>query len=326
MRRRKIVFLGLSIFALAVLPKFLSSAMLMVFFISFLWLILAANYDMLGGLLGYIHLAQGAFFGIGAYTVTILLNKSFIQAAGFFSIGLATLVAVFLSGLFAALIALLLFRLKGLYFAVTSLVLVFLLNTLVFNLQGLTGGSYGAFVPRQYCQSTFISYYLALLFVLISVGMNYYLSRSKMGLAFISIREDEEAAASIGLNLTRQKNTVYVLASLPSAAAGVLFALNSGFIDPQLALGVERSLLPPIMAMLGGSGHFLGPIIGMIIVRFIDVLFFNYLHLPISSMFFFGMVLMLVALFIPEGLLSSPRIKRLGTFLAGKYGMKRGQA
>jgi len=307
---------------LLILPRFLSSSMLMVFFLSFLWLVIAANYDILGGFLGYIHLAQGAFFGIGAYTATLLLNTSVIQAAGLFSLFLVTLVAIILSGLFAGIIAFPLFRLKGLYFAVTTLVLVFLLGSLVVNLSWLTSGSYGAFVPRQYCQSTFTGYYLALFLAIISVGINYQLSHSKRGLAFAIIREDEEAAASIGLNVTRQKAIAYVLSSLPSAAAGVIFALNSGFIDPHIALGVERSLLPPLMAMLGGTGHVLGPVLGMIIIRAIDVAFFHYFVLPIPSMFFFGIVLMLVALFIPEGLLSSPWVRRASGALALKLRLR----
>jgi branched-chain amino acid transport system permease protein len=307
---------------LAVLPHFLSSSMLMVFFLSFLWLVLAANYDILGGFLGYIHLAQGAFFGIGAYTATLLLNSPMIQTTGPFGLSLVSLIAIILSGLFAGIIAFPLFRLKGLYFAVTTLVLVFLLEALVVNLPDLTSGSYGAFVPRQYCKSTFTGYYLALLLAIISVGINYYLSHSERGLAFITIREDEEAAASIGLNVSRQKTIAYVLSSLPSAAAGIVFALNSGFIDPQIALGVERSLLPPLMAMLGGSGLVLGPVLGMIIIRAIDVVSFHYLHLPIPSMFFFGVVLMLVALFIPEGLLSSPWVRRASGALALKLRLR----
>ncbi len=306
------------ILVLVCLPYFLSSYLLMVFFLSFLWLVLAANFDILDGFLGYIHLAQGVFFGIGAYAITILLSTPAIQALGLLSTPVSFIASLILCGLFSIGIAFLVFRLKGLYFAVTTLVLVFLLEILVFNLPDLTGGSYGAFVPRQYCQSTFVGYYLALCLAVISIGINFYLCNSKIGLKFISIREDEEAAASIGLDVTNTKRIAYIIASIPSAAAGALFALNSGFIDPPLALGVERSLLPPIMAMLGGSGHFLGPIVGMIIIRAMDVILYSYLSLPISSMFFFGIILMLVALFIPEGLLKSPLLKRFRSVFTKK--------
>jgi len=305
-RNRKVLLLIFGIVVLiAILPPFLSSSMLLVLFLSFLWLVLTANYDILGGFLGYIHLAQGAFFGIGAYTVTLLLSAPLIQAIEPFSLFIATLAAIIFSGLFAGMIAFPLFRLKGLYFAVATLVLVFLLGALVVNLSELTGGSYGAFVPRQYCQNTLTGYYLALFLAIISVGVNEHLSRSKLGLSFISIREDEEAAASIGLNVSRKKTIAYVLSSLPSAGAGIIFALNSGFIDHNIALGAERSLLPPLMALLGGTGHVLGPVLGVIIIRAVDVLFFHYIILPIPSMFLYGIVLMLVALFIPMGLLNS---------------------
>ena len=307
MRRDRVfpLFIFGAVVLLAILPLFLSSSMLLVFFLSFLWLVLATNYDILGGFLGYIHLAQGAFFGIGAYTVTLLLNAPVIQKAGIFSLPIVTPMAIIFSGLFAGMIAFPLFRLKGLYFSVATLVLVFLLGSLVVNLSWLTGGSYGAFVPRQYCQNTLTGYYLALFLAIISVGINEHLSQSSLGLSFISIREDEEAAASIGLNVSRIKTAAYILSSLPSAAGGVIFALNSGFIDHNIALGAERSLLPPLMALLGGTGHVLGPVLGMIIIRAVDVLFFHYIILPIPSMFLYGIVLMLVALFVPMGLLNS---------------------
>jgi branched-chain amino acid transport system permease protein len=125
------------------------------------------------------------------------------------------------------------------------------------------------------------------------------------------IKGDDDAAGSIGLDLMKYKILAFVIASLPSAAAGVLFALNSGFIDPGIALGVERSLLPPLMALLGGTGTVMGPVFGTAIIRIIETVFFHYLRLPVPSMLFFGVTLLVVALLIPEGLMKSPRIKRL---------------
>jgi len=305
-----VLVLGAVVF-LAILPRFLSSSMLMVFFSGFLWLVLTANYDILGGFLGYIHLAQGTFFGVGAYTATLLLKLPAVQSTGAFAIPLVSLAAILLTGLFAAAISTPLFRLKGLYFAVATLVLVFLLRSLVMNLPSFTGGSYGAFIPRQYYQNTFVSYYYALVLAIISVGINYYLSQSKRGLCFIAIREDEKVAGTLGLNATRQKTIAYVLSSLPSGAAGVIFALNSGFIDTLIALGIERSLLPPLMALLGGTGLVFGPVLGVIILRLMDTVLFHYVKLPIPSMVLFGVVLMLVALFIPGGLLKSDWVQKL---------------
>lgn len=309
----------------AVLPLFLPSSLLVILFFSFLWLVLTANYDIIGGFMGYINMAQGAFFGLGAYVAVVLLNMDAVQQMGAAAIPMALLSAVVVGAVFAGVMSFPLFRLKGLYFAIATLILLFLLEILVLNLDKITGGSYGIYLPQNYALSTFTGYYLALLLAAISVGINYYLFRSKLGLALMCIREDEEAANSIGIHLMRYKITAYVISSLPSAAAGVVFALNSTYIDANIAMGVERSLLPPLMALLGGTGSVLGPIFGVAIVRAIDVAFFQYLRLPIPSMIFFGITLMTVALFIPEGLLRSPRVKRLVAALKGRVPQRRAE-
>jgi len=309
--RRATGVTGGAVALLCALPLVLSSTWLLVMFLSFVWLILTANYDVLDGFLGHINLGQGAFFGLGAYVATILLNVPSIQQLGPLThviIGAAALAA---AALFAALMALPLFRLKGLYFAIGTLILIFLLQVLALNLGPLTGGSYGLYVPPAFFLSTFAGYYLALLVALASVGLNFYLSRSTLGLAFRCIKEDEVAAHSVGLNLMKYKTLAIVIASVPSAAAGILFALNSGFIDPNIALGVERSLLPPLMALMGGTGTVLGPVFGTAIIRVLETVFFHYLRLPVPSMLFFGITLLAVALCIPEGLMKSRWVKRL---------------
>jgi ABC-type branched-subunit amino acid transport system permease subunit len=144
---------------------------------------------------------------------------------------------------------------------------------LALNLEPLTGGSYGRYVPPAFFLSTFVAYYPALLVALVAVALNWYLSRTTLGLAFRCIKGDEDAASSI-------------------------------------ALGVERSLLPPLMALLGGTGTVLGPVFGTAIIRLIETVFFHYLRLPVPSMLFFGVTLMLVALLVPEGLLRSPWVRR----------------
>lgn len=301
---------------LCVLPPFLSSSWLLIMFLSFVWLVMTANYDVLDGFLGHINLGQGAFFGLGAYVATILLNVPAIQGLGRLTPIVITVSALLVAALFAAVMAVPLFRLKGLYFAIGTLILIFLLQVLALNLGPLTGGSYGLYVPPVFFMSTFVGYYLALGLAIVSVTLNFYLSRSALGLAFRCIKADEAAAGSIGLNLLKYQTIALVISSLPTAAAGVLFALNSGFIDPTIALGVERSLLPPLMAILGGAGTVLGPVFGTAIVRIIETVFFHYLRLPIPSMLFFGITLLAVALCIPEGLLKSPRVRRLALFKA----------
>lgn len=316
MNRRGAALAAGTVAVLAALPPLLPSTWLLVMFLSFLWLILTANYDVLDGFLGHINLGQGAFFGLGAYVTTMLLNVAAVQALGPLALVVAAVLAMLAAALFAALMAVPLFRLKGLYFAIATLILIFLLQVLALNLDALTGGSYGLYVPPRFFVSTFVAYYLALAVALVALGFNYYLSRSTLGLAFRCLKEDETGADSIGVHPLRYKTIALVLASVPSAAGGVLFALNAGFIDPTIALGVERSLLPPLMALLGGTGMVLGPVFGTAIIRIIETVFFHYLRLPVPSMLFFGLTLMAVALLIPEGLLRSPRVRRLRLFRA----------
>src|SRR4029077_10696527 len=161
-------------------------------------LILTANYDVLDGFLGHINLGQGAFFGLGAYVTTMLLNVAAVQALGGLALVVAAVLAVLAAALFAALMAVPLFRLKGLYFAIGTLILIFLLQVLALNLTTLTGGSYGLYIPPSFFMSTFVGYYLALFLAAVSVGLNAYLSRSRLGLAFRCIKEDEAAAGSQG--------------------------------------------------------------------------------------------------------------------------------
>ena len=314
----KLAVLG-ALVILAVLPFLLTSSLMLIVFLSFLALVLAANYDIVGGYMGYINLAQGAFFGLGAYVAVVLLNLEGVQQLGMAALPVALMSAMVVSGLFAGLMSFPLFRLRGLYFAIATLILLFLLQILVTNLTDLTGGPYGIYVPRDYWLTDKAGYYFALILAAISVGFNFYLSRSKLGLAFLCIKEDEEAAHSIGIPLMRYKITSYIISSLPSAAAGVVFALNSTFLDADIAMGVERSLLPPLMALLGGTGTVMGPVLGVIIIRSIDVVFFHYLALSIPSMVPFGITVMLVALIIPEGLLMSPRVRRLGAVLRSRF-------
>jgi branched-chain amino acid transport system permease protein len=296
---------------LLALPLFLSSTWRLILFLSLIWLVMAANYDILGGFLGHVNLAQGAFFGVGAYVAAMALNHPSMPQRQGLAVALASAGAVVAAAAFAAAMAFPLFRLRGLYFAIGTLLLIFLLQVLALNLEALTGGSYGLYVPPSFFLSPLTGYYLALPLAAVSVGLNFYLSRSRLGLAFRCLKEDEEAASSIGLKPLPYKAAALVLSSVPTAAAGVLFALNSGFIDPMIALGVERSLLPSLMALLGGTGTVWGPVCGVVIVRLLETVFFHYLALPVPSTLFFGVTLMAVALLIPEGLLNSPRLRRL---------------
>jgi branched-chain amino acid transport system permease protein len=274
-------------------------------FFTFLYIILALNYDILGGFLGYMNLGQGAFFGLAAYVTVLLLNSAWLEALGPADMPAAALLAVVATAAVALAFAYPLFRLSGAYFAMATFAMVLLIRHFILNLPDLTGGSYGVYVrPRHYLGLP-AAYGLALALLVASAALNRALARSRLGLAVTAIRESEPAASAIGLDLFRVKRRVLVTSAVPSALAGAIFGLQAGYIDVDAALGVDKTLLPVIMALMGGSGQVAGPVVGGLLIRAIDVLLKNYLHLAVPALAIYGLILLGIGLLMPEGVLNA---------------------
>jgi branched-chain amino acid transport system permease protein len=188
--------------------------------------------------------------------------------------------------------------------------MVLLIRHLILNLPDLTGGSYGVYVSPRHYLGLPVAYGLGLALVLASIVLNRAVARSRLGLAVTAIRESEPAAAAIGLDLFRVKQRVLVLSALPSALAGGVFGLQAGYIDVDAALGVDKTLLPVIMALMGGSGRVAGPVVGGLLVRGLDVALKNYLHLGVPALAIYGVMLLGIGLLLPEGVLNWGRKRR----------------
>lgn len=276
-------------------------------FFTFLYLVLALNYDILGGFLGYMNLGQGAFFGLAAYVTVLLLNGGRLDGLGAADIPAAILLATAATGVVALAFAYPLFRLSGAYFAMATFAMVLLIRHLILNLADLTGGSYGVYVSPRHYLGLPVAYALGLALVLASIALNRAVARSRLGLAVTAIRDSEPGAAAIGLDLFRVKQRVLVLSALPSALAGGVFGLQAGYIDVDAALGVDKTLLPVIMALMGGSGRVAGPVVGGLLVRGLDVALKNYLHLAVPAPAVYGLILLGIGLLLPEGVLNLSR-------------------
>ncbi len=287
------------------LPAVLTRDLVTALFFTFTFMTLALNYDLLGGFLGYLNLGQGTFFGLGAYIAFILI-KQLPGAAEGAALALVGIVALAVAGtvLFGTVVAYPLFRLRGAYFAMATFGLFLLLRQLILNFEGLTGGASGIYLPTGYYIGQRAAYSLALGVVSLSALINYLISRTRLGIAFQAIRESEQAAAAVGIDLFRHKQLALVISAIPSAMAGALLGLNFGYIDLESVLGVDKTLLPVIMAMLGGTGQVMGPIVGGAVMRVIDVSLKNYLVLPIPAGAVYGLILMGIGLFLPEGILA----------------------
>jgi branched-chain amino acid transport system permease protein len=298
------------VLACALLPPIGTRDLVTAVFFTFLYVILALNLDLLGGFMGYTNLGQGASFGLAAYLAALLLNSGWLDWAGGADIPCAIATAVAATTAVAFAFALPLFRLSGAYFAIATFGVVLLIRQLILNFPAATGGSYGIYVNPRHFLGLYTAYYLGLGLLCASAALNFGIARSKLGLAFNAVRESEPTASAVGINLFRAKRLGLVLGAVPSALAGSIFALQAGYIDVDSALGVDKTLLPVIMALLGGSGLVAGPLVGGAILRAIDIVLKNYLHLTFPALAIYGLILMGIGLLMPQGVVNYLRQRR----------------
>lgn len=286
-----IVFLVISMLVL-----FTGSQSLIAFFLTLLeLLILTYSINIITGLTGYVDFGHAVFYGIGAYTTAFLIvniNTTNITPYLFSLIG----------GLMAAFLALLIgtpvLRLKGAYFAIATLSVSEAVKVIISNIPAL-GGSYGIPLARYVSydvNSAYLAMWLTLLFAVI---LTMWISNSKFGYGLRAIREDEIAANVMGINTSLYKLIAYVLSALVAGIVGGISGILYVYVSTEY-FKVDISVKMLVSMILGGQGTILGPLIGAIlyyVIQYTLVTSYPFLHLLI-----FGTILIVVVLFIPEGL------------------------
>jgi branched-chain amino acid transport system permease protein len=247
---------GLTILLLLI-PSFWGEYARILLFTILLYVTMALSYDVVGGLLGYLYLGHGLFFGLGAYTTALALKHSQ-------PLVLALLLAACLVLPAAALLSLPLFRLHGAVFALATLGLLLLGSQLTSNLSWWTGGAAGLSLPPNH--DPMLTYILSLILSLIVVGLHWLLCGSRLGLKLSSIRESEEMAESVGINCAQVKRLALIFSAVPAALAGGLHAREISFVIPAEAFGLENSLAPLLMCLLLKPGTTWGPLLGALIL------------------------------------------------------------
>jgi branched-chain amino acid transport system permease protein len=261
-------------------------------FFLFIAIVMASTYDVVAGYTGYINLGHGAFFGIGAYAYGIAIVRT---GSNLLSIPFAVAVAVALAGLMAYP----LFRLRGAYFSIATFGVLKLLSVLALNLHDLTGGTTGLSITPT--DSMIITYYLAFLACAAAILLNRWVAHSSTGLALMTIREDEEVASSSGVNALFYKWTILMISAALPGFVGAIFMWQTTYIDPDSAFGANVAFTPVIMAMLGGSGTVVGPVIGAVFLTFLQEALWS--HIGYLQLAMYGVVLVAVGLFMPGGLI-----------------------
>lgn len=284
-----------------------------VVFLFLIYIVLALTYDILGGLASYMNLGHVAFFGIGAYVAAVAFRKLSIPLL--LGIGAAPI----LVAAFALLFSYPLFRLKGFYFAVAGLAFVELADLTVASIDAkpLTNGFNGiSFV--QYDVTT--PYYAALVLAAFAILLAGFISRSRLGLALRSIREDEDVAESIGIDVARTKRLALVISGAVAGLGGAIYFWERGAVDPQTAFGFGIVFIPVTLALLGGTGTIVGPIVGSAVYVYLQNYGITYLESVVPGMSQFpnatlGLILVAVGLFAPRGIAGSSWVRSAVTRL-----------
>jgi len=295
----------LLLLGLVLLPKFVDPYWVVFFLLVFMYIGIGASFNITAGYLGYVNLGHYVFFGISAYGFSML----YVKGAPFL---ICLAVGVLVTVVFATLISYPFLRLKGGYFALANFGLIKLLELVASSLRDFTGGTQGISLKPGY--RPFQTYFIFLGVALLTVLICYWIPKSKFGLALLSIREDEEVSAAFGIQVNRYKMKAYVLSSVFPALLGGTYAWYSAYIDPETVFGTDKALLPVTMVMLGGTGTFLGPIVGAVFMMIIEEVLWTTTWLPVwiksLHLTMLGLILAAVGIFSPGGIVTlAPFIK-----------------
>ena len=284
----------LILIALAALPLYGSLYMVILITAILMYIIITVSWAVFSGPTGYISLASAAFFGVGIYTSAMLLPTT----GEVLPLLVVVILGGFISFMLAFLIGALTLRLRGIYFAIFTFGLVELIKHLLLyweiNITG-TRGRYIALVDNDT-----IFYVMLGIFVVLMLTA-YFIRRSKFGLALQSIGENEEAAAHSGINVTMVKVITFAISATFMGAAGAIIATRWTYIDPYIAFNPLFSFLPVLMAIFGGMGQLYGPVIGATVFAYLEEVLLT--RFPYYYMLIFGIVLVVVILYLPNGLI-----------------------
>lgn len=297
----------------------------------FLSTIMGESWNILGGYTGQYSVGHAAYFGTGAYITMMLMQ--YRQVPPWYGVwaGAAVVVVV------ALVIGSICFRLRGPYFVLASIAVAEIMRLCALNLKEITNGAEGILateIPPLKIGSTVITdflskvpfYYTGLAFALLTIGVTYLIQHSKLGYYFQAIREDQDAAHSLGINLTLYKNIALVISAILTSLAGSFYAVYIGFIDPSTVLPLDISVQIVLICIIGGIGTIYGPVIGaLVLVPLSEALRSNMIaqaifktglvteesdtgqflkdNLAHAHALIYGILVVIVILFMPDGVL-----------------------
>ncbi|HSI54377.1 MAG TPA: branched-chain amino acid ABC transporter permease [Ramlibacter sp.] len=265
---------------------------------------LGVSWNVVGGYAGQVSLGHAAFYGLGAYTSTLLLVK----------FGISPWAGIVAGGLLAVALSLAFgwscFRLKGHYFAMATIAVAELVQ-IFFTEWEWGGAAVGLYVPMAKTGWAWMNfatklpyYWLALGLLLLTLAVNLWIERSYLGYYFRAIKDEPDAARSIGVNIARYKQVALSVSAFFTAVGGSLYAQKELYIDPNSVLSTGLSIKMALVSILGGVGTLFGPVIGSVVLTSIEEftrVIFGGSGRGTDTIIYAGLIIV-IAVFYPSGI------------------------
>lgn len=266
---------------------------------------LSLGWNLIGGFGGQVSFGNVLFFGLGAYTPTLLFINFNISP------WFGMVVAMGVSSVAALLVGLPCFRLRSHYFSLATFAFSLILQVTFTYFDKITGGDVGIYPPLlgdrpDYFEFTFLSvyYYIGLAMVGLSLFLSWAYLRSRYGIYLMALRDSHEAAESLGVNTTWVKMSAFLLGAIMSTYAGTLYVQYTYFIDPASGFGLAYSLQIALLAIVGGLHIVWGPLLGTVVL----IPLAEYLNSTVGThyagfqLLIYAVVLILCIVLLPRGL------------------------
>jgi branched-chain amino acid transport system permease protein len=290
---RNFLLLGLLALVLSALPPVLSIYFRSFALFTMMYVVLALSWNIISGFTGYTSFGHVVFYGIGAYACAILV-------ADYGWPWVPTLfVGALVAGVVAVAIGYPVLRLRGPYFAIAMLGAAEGMRVVVTVWDSLTHGGLGISFPST--ENSMSTYYAMLVLMLVTTAVAYVVGHSRFGIRLNAIREDEVAAEALGVDVTRYKLLAFTLSAVFPAVAGGIQAYKVLYIEPQSVFFVQITIAMALMAMLGGKGTIIGPVMGAVLLYTAQEL--TWVNFPTAHLIAYGVFIIVVARFMPRGLM-----------------------
>ena len=298
--KRSHLIAALAVFILSLLVPLLvqTDYVLQILFRIYLFAALGLAWNLVGGYAGQLSLGHSAYFGAGAYSLALFSGRLGVSP------WIAALMGVAVALACALLIGGVSFRLRGPYFVLATIAFAEVLRLIAKNLPEVTGGDVGVQVPALFHGNVNRAFYWAAVgLTAVAFATTVAISRARFGYYLMAIREDEDTALSVGIGAAKNKLAALLISAVLTALAGALYGSLFLYIVPDQVLALDVSNEIAIVAMLGGAGTILGPVVGSVVLESAAELFKNFFKE--AHLLIYGVLLVVVVLFLPEGIIGT---------------------